>query len=237
MILMEKEQLEENQYMVTEDVKVRLIDSGADKSTVAKIINEVCGIEMEKAEAMVNSRYPVISYNLNITKAQELKRMITKAGGRVSLCITNAGFKVTLIRAGDAKTPMLKVLRDDYGINLKEAKHIMDSIPSVISDSVNFDEAREMKRTIEGIGGEVSIQSLDIPDEIAQTSCEVTLKSAGGFDQDVAETLRAFLRIRPNEAEAIVKSAPSVIRKMNYIEARELKRRIEEAGGEVILQS
>ncbi|MDF1555284.1 MAG: 50S ribosomal protein L7/L12 [Deferrisomatales bacterium] len=66
-------------------------------------------------------------------------------------------FDVKLVEAGSQKIQVIKVVRALTGLGLKEAKDLVDSAPSVIKDGVSKDEAAEIQKKIEEVGGKVEL--------------------------------------------------------------------------------
>ena len=66
-------------------------------------------------------------------------------------------FNVKLTDAGANKIQVIKVVRAITGLGLKEAKDLVDGAPSLVKESVNKDEAEDIKKKIEEVGGKVEI--------------------------------------------------------------------------------
>ncbi len=66
-------------------------------------------------------------------------------------------FDVKLAEAGSQKIQVIKVIRAITGLGLKEAKQLVDSAPSVIKEGVSKEEAEEIKKKVEEVGGKVEI--------------------------------------------------------------------------------
>lgn len=67
-------------------------------------------------------------------------------------------FAVTLAGAGDKKIQVLKVLRELTGLGLKEAKDVIESLPKVIKEGANKDEASTFKTKLEEVGAKVEVK-------------------------------------------------------------------------------
>ncbi|HHT96376.1 MAG TPA: hypothetical protein GXZ90_00590 [Clostridiales bacterium] len=75
---------------------------------------------------------------------------------------SSTGIKVTLISSGANKVGVIKEIQEIYGYGLREAKEIIDNAPSVISQNVLEDEAKEIKIRLEDIGATVEITTENI---------------------------------------------------------------------------
>ena len=67
-------------------------------------------------------------------------------------------FDVMLTAFGDQKIQVIKVVRALTGLGLKEAKDVVEGVPSAIKEAVTKDEAEEAKKQLEGAGASVEIK-------------------------------------------------------------------------------
>ncbi len=67
-------------------------------------------------------------------------------------------FDVMLTAYGDQKIQVIKVVRALTGLGLKEAKDVVEGVPSAIKESVTKDEAEEAKKQLEDAGASVEIK-------------------------------------------------------------------------------
>ncbi|MEJ2588905.1 MAG: 50S ribosomal protein L7/L12 [Deltaproteobacteria bacterium] len=67
-------------------------------------------------------------------------------------------FDVVLTAVGDQKIQVIKVVRAITGLGLKEAKAVVDGVPSPIKEGVPKDEAESVKGQIEEVGATAEIK-------------------------------------------------------------------------------
>lgn len=67
-------------------------------------------------------------------------------------------FDVILASAGDQKIKVIKEIRAITSLGLKEAKELVESAPQPIKEGVSKDEAEEIKKKIEEVGGSVELK-------------------------------------------------------------------------------
>ena len=67
-------------------------------------------------------------------------------------------FDVILTNAGDQKIKGIKEVRAITSLGLKEAKDLVEGVPSPVKEGVSKDEAAAIKAQIEGAGGTVEIK-------------------------------------------------------------------------------
>jgi large subunit ribosomal protein L7/L12 len=79
------------------------------------------------------------------------------AGGGEAAAEEKTEFDVKLTETGGQKIQVIKVVRALTGLGLKEAKELVDGAPSVIKEAVSKDEADEIQKKIEEVGGKVEL--------------------------------------------------------------------------------
>lgn len=67
-------------------------------------------------------------------------------------------FDVVLTSFGEKKIQVIKVVRAITGLGLKEAKELVDGVPSPVKEAIAQDEANDIKGQIEEAGGQVEIK-------------------------------------------------------------------------------
>ena len=65
---------------------------------------------------------------------------------------------VILTGTGDKKIQVIKVVRALTGLGLKEAKDVVEGVPSAIKEGITKDEAEEAKKKLEEAGASVEIK-------------------------------------------------------------------------------
>ena len=67
-------------------------------------------------------------------------------------------FDVVLTGSGDKKIQVIKEVRAMTSLGLKEAKAVVDGLPSTVLEAVSKEEAAAAKEKIEAVGGSVEIR-------------------------------------------------------------------------------
>jgi large subunit ribosomal protein L7/L12 len=65
---------------------------------------------------------------------------------------------VELTDAGANKIQVIKVVKEVLGLGLKEAKDIVDGVPSVLKENLGKDDAEALKAKVEEAGGKVAFK-------------------------------------------------------------------------------
>ncbi|MBR3565762.1 MAG: 50S ribosomal protein L7/L12 [Paludibacteraceae bacterium] len=67
-------------------------------------------------------------------------------------------FDVVLKSAGAAKLQVVKLVKEQTGLGLKEAKDLVDGAPSVVKEGLAKPEAEALKKVLEEAGAEVELK-------------------------------------------------------------------------------
>lgn len=67
-------------------------------------------------------------------------------------------FTVFLKSIGPNKVSVIKAVRSNSGLGLKEAKDLVESAPTIVKENVNKQDADSLKITLESAGAEVEIK-------------------------------------------------------------------------------
>jgi large subunit ribosomal protein L7/L12 len=116
--------------------------------------------------------------NLTLKQAKELSDYLEEvhgikpaAGGAVMMAAAPSGegggaavkeekteFDVVLEGFGDKKIGVIKVVRTITSLGLKEAKDLVEGVPSKVKEGVSKEEAEKIKKELEEAGATVSIK-------------------------------------------------------------------------------
>ena len=110
--------------------------SAKDVQELAKVLKEEYGIEPAAAAVVVAS----------------------DGAGAGAAEAEQTEFDVILKNAGQAKLNVIKVVKTELGLGLKEAKDIVDGAPSTLKEKVSKAEAEALKAALEEAGAEVEIK-------------------------------------------------------------------------------
>ena len=112
--------------------------------------------------------------NLTVKDVQELAKVLKEeygiepAAAAVVVAADGAGagaaeaeqteFDVVLTSAGQAKLNVIKVVKTELGLGLKEAKDLVDGAPATVKEKISKAEAEALKAALEEAGAEVEIK-------------------------------------------------------------------------------
>lgn len=128
--------------------------------------------EEEKAE--VPEKFKVLVEqveNMSVLELSELVKALEKRFGVSAAAVAVAGpaaaaggeeekstMNVELSDAGGNKIAVIKVVKEALGLGLKEAKDLVDGVPSVLKENASKDDANALKAKIEEAGGKVTFK-------------------------------------------------------------------------------
>ena len=79
------------------------------------------------------------------------------AAGGAEAAEDKTSFDVVLKSAGAAKLQVVKAVKEQCGLGLKEAKELVDGAPSKVKEGVAKEEAEALKKALEEAGAEVEL--------------------------------------------------------------------------------
>ena len=107
-----------------------------DVQELAKVLKEEYGIEPAAAAVVVSS----------------------EAGAGAAAEAEQTEFDVILKSAGQGKLNVIKVVKAELGLGLKEAKDLVESAPAAVKEKISKAETEALKAALEEAGAEVEIK-------------------------------------------------------------------------------
>lgn len=80
------------------------------------------------------------------------------AGGEAAAAEEQTEFDVVLTSFGANKVSVIKTVRGLTGLGLKEAKDLVEGVPSSIKEGISKDEAADIKKQLEEAGASVEVK-------------------------------------------------------------------------------
>ena len=113
--------------------------------------------------------------NLTVKEVSELKALLKEeygiepaaaavavaagpAAGGEAAAEEKTSFDVVLKNAGAAKLQVVKAVKENCGLGLKEAKDLVDAVPANVKEGVDKATAEALKAALEAAGAEVEIK-------------------------------------------------------------------------------
>jgi large subunit ribosomal protein L7/L12 len=79
-------------------------------------------------------------------------------GGPAAVKEEQTEFTVVLEGFGDQKIGVIKVVRGATGLGLKEAKDLVEGVPSKVKEGISKEDAAKLKKELEEAGATVSVK-------------------------------------------------------------------------------
>ena len=79
-------------------------------------------------------------------------------GGAAAVKEEQTEFDVVMDSFGDNKINVIKVVRSATGLGLKEAKDLVEGVPSKVKEGISKEEAEKLKKELEDAGAKVTVK-------------------------------------------------------------------------------
>ena len=106
----------------------------------------------------VNELADILKEEYGIEPAAAAVAVAAGGGGAAGGAEEKSEFDVVLKAAGGSKLAVVKLVKELTGLGLKEAKGLVDDVPSNIKEAVSKDEAEALKSQLEEAGAEVELK-------------------------------------------------------------------------------
>ncbi len=80
------------------------------------------------------------------------------AGASVAAEEEKTEFSVVLVKAGDNKINVIKIVREITSLGLKEAKDLVEGAPKAVKESIDKAQAQDLKKKLEDAGATVEVK-------------------------------------------------------------------------------
>ncbi len=121
------------------------------KEDVISYIDNMTVLEMSEFVKELEDKY-------GVTAAAPAVAVAAPAGGGAEAAEEKTEFDVVLTAAGDKKIQVIKEVRAITGLGLKDAKDLVEGAPKPVKEGVKKEEADEIKKKIEAVGGTVEVK-------------------------------------------------------------------------------
>jgi len=121
------------------------------KEDVVSFIDNMTVLEMSEFVKELEDKY-------DVTAAAPAVAVAAPAAGGESAAEEKTEFDVILTAIGDKKIQVIKEVRTITGLGLKDAKDLVEGAPKVIKEGVKKEEAEEIQKKIEDVGGTVEVK-------------------------------------------------------------------------------
>ncbi len=121
------------------------------KEDVVKFIESMTVLELSALVKELEEKF-------GVSAAAPMMAAMPVAGGAPAATEEQTEFNAILTGFGAEKIQVIKVVRAITSLGLKEAKDLVEGVPQAIKESISKDEAADIKKKIEEVGGTVEIK-------------------------------------------------------------------------------
>jgi len=129
-------------------VENKVVEVPAKFKTIVETIEKLSVLELHELVKVFEEKFGVSATAVAAAPA---------AGAGVA-AEEKTSFNVHLIEAGAQKVQVIKAVKEALGLGLKEAKDIVDAVPSVVKEGMKKDEAEALKKALETAGAKVELK-------------------------------------------------------------------------------
>ena len=121
-----------------------------------KLGDEIVGLTLKEAKEL--SDYLKEVHGIEPAAGGGVMMAMPGAGGAAEAPVEKTEFDVVLESFGEQKIGVIKVVRGATSLGLKEAKDLVEGVPSKIKEGLSKADAEKLKKELEEAGATVSIK-------------------------------------------------------------------------------
>ena len=121
---------------------------------VKKLAEELVNLTVKDVQELAK----VLKEEYGIEPAAAAVAVAAPAAAEAAAPAEQTEFDVILTSAGQAKLQVIKAVKENAGLGLKEAKDLVDKAPVAIKEKVSKAEAEALKAALEEAGAEVEVK-------------------------------------------------------------------------------
>jgi len=126
----------------------------SDKITKDDVVKFIEGMTVLELSALVKE----LEEKFGVSAAAPMMAAVVAPGAAAAPAEEKTEFDAILTGFGAEKIQVIKVVRAITNLGLKEAKDLVEGVPKPIKEAVSKDEAADIKKKIEEVGGTVEIK-------------------------------------------------------------------------------
>lgn len=120
------------------------------KDSILEWLDKATALELNEVVKAIEEKFGVSAAAVAVSDGG--------AAGGAPAAEEKDAFTVVLASAGENKIAVMKIVKEALGLGLKEAKDLVDGAPATLKDGVKKEEAEDIKKKIEEVGGKVELK-------------------------------------------------------------------------------
>ena len=121
---------------------------------IKAIAEELVNLTVKEVNELAN----VLKEEYGIEPAAAAVAVAAPAAGGAAAAAEQTEFDVILKSAGAAKLAVVKAVKENTGLGLKEAKELVDKAPATVKEKASKADAEALKAKLEEAGAEVELK-------------------------------------------------------------------------------
>jgi large subunit ribosomal protein L7/L12 len=121
---------------------------------IAEIVEQIKGLTLVEASELKTA----LEDEFGVTAAAPVVMGAAGPAAEAAPAEEKTEFDIMLQNFGEKKINVIKVVRAHTGLGLKEAKDLVDSVPSTVKEAVQKEEAEKIKSELEEAGATVELK-------------------------------------------------------------------------------
>jgi large subunit ribosomal protein L7/L12 len=119
-----------------------------------EILETISGMTVMEVVDLISA----MEEKFGVTAAAAVAAAPVAAGGEAAAAEEKDEFDVVMSSFGSNKVAVIKVVRSITGLGLKEAKEMVEGVPSTVKEGATKDEAEGIKKQLEEAGASVELK-------------------------------------------------------------------------------
>ncbi|MCY1056662.1 ribosomal protein L7/L12 [Nannocystis sp. SCPEA4] len=223
---------------------VKLKSCGPNKISVIKAIREArADLGLKDAKDLAESTDVWVKQGMDEEEARALAKALKDVGATVEIhgaaweeTPARGPVDVVLVSCGPMKINIIKVIRDETGLGLKECKDLAETPGSVVREGLGSEDAEALREKLVAFGATVELREVEGA-RPGPAHVDVFLRSHGPNKILVIKEVRALTGLGLKEAKDLVEAAPRMVQEQVELStAKRLQAVLVEAGADVELR-
>jgi len=119
-----------------------------------EILETISGMTVMEVVDLISA----MEEKFGVTAAAAVAAAPAAGGGEAAAAEEKTEFDVVMSSFGENKVAVIKAVRGITGLGLKEAKEMVEGVPSTIKEAAAKDEAEDIKKQLEEAGASVDLK-------------------------------------------------------------------------------
>jgi large subunit ribosomal protein L7/L12 len=120
---------------------------------------EILDAIAEKSVMDIVELVKMMEDKFGVTAAAPVAAAAAGGGGApAAAAVEQTEFTVVMTSFGENKVQVIKVIRELTGLGLKEAKDLVEGVPSTVKEGINKDDSAAIKKKLEDAGAKVEVK-------------------------------------------------------------------------------